>query len=99
VDEDASEQVLVVLYAVPAWDEKELDAWEGAARDVYRKIRVRVQALDGDALCWLYVLDDYEGGLPSARYLCNLADVPEKAGPSDDYVKDLRTRPCKSLGD
>ncbi|GAA0596135.1 gamma-glutamylcyclotransferase [Actinomadura livida] len=99
VVEDGSEQVFVVMYDVPAWDEKELDAWEGAALGVYRKIRVRVQTLDGDALCWLYVLDDYEGGLPSARYLGILADAAEKAGAPDDYVKDLRTRPCKSLGD
>ncbi|WP_455578013.1 gamma-glutamylcyclotransferase [Actinomadura luteofluorescens] len=53
----------------------------GAALDVYRKIRVRVQTLDGDALCWMYVLDDYEGGLPSARYLGILADAAEKAAP------------------
>jgi hypothetical protein len=58
-----------------------------------------VETLDGDALCWLYVLDAYEGGLPSARYLGILADAAEKAGAPDDYVKDLRTRPCKSLGE
>ncbi|GAA4064913.1 gamma-glutamylcyclotransferase [Actinomadura miaoliensis] len=99
VVEEPGEQVFVVLYDVPAWDEKELDAWEGAALGVYRKIRVRVQTLDGDVLAWMYVLDDYEGGLPSARYLGILADAAEKAGAPDDYVKDLRTRPCKSLGD
>ncbi len=99
VVEEPGEQVFVVLYDVPSWDEKELDAWEGAALGVYRKIRVRVQTLDGDVLAWIYVLDDYEGGLPSARYLGILADAAEKAGAPDDYVKDLRTRPCKSLGD
>jgi len=99
VVEDPDEQVFVVLYDVPSWDEQELDAWEGAELGVYRKIRVRVQTLDGDVLCWTYVLDDYEGGLPSARYLGILADAAEAAGAPDDYVKELRNRPCKSLGD
>ncbi|MFC4910602.1 gamma-glutamylcyclotransferase [Actinomadura gamaensis] len=99
VVEDRFDQVFVVLYDVPSWDEQELDAWEGAALGVYRKTRVRVQTLDGDALAWIYVLDDYEGGLPSARYLGILADSAEKAGAPDDYVKSLRERPCKSLGD
>ncbi|RFU39794.1 gamma-glutamylcyclotransferase [Actinomadura logoneensis] len=99
VVEDRSEQVFVVLYDVPSWDEQELDAWEGAALGVYRKTRVRVHTLDGDVLAWVYVLDDYEGGLPSARYLGILADAAEKAGAPDDYVKALRERPCKSLGD
>ncbi|WP_018653561.1 gamma-glutamylcyclotransferase [Actinomadura flavalba] len=98
VVEDRREQVFVVLYDVPPFDESELDAWEGAALGVYRKIRVRVQTLDGDALCWLYVLDDYEGGLPSARYVGILADAAEAAGAPDDYVKELRQRPCTSLG-
>jgi gamma-glutamylcyclotransferase (GGCT)/AIG2-like uncharacterized protein YtfP len=99
VVEDRDDHVFVVLYDVPAWDEKELDAWEGAALGVYRKTRVRVETLSGDELCWLYVLDDYEGGLPSARYLGILADAAEAAGAPDDYVKELRSRPCKSLGE
>jgi AIG2-like family len=98
VVEDDFEQVFVVLYDVPDRDEKELDAWEGAALGVYRKVRVRVQTLDGDPLCWIYVLDDYEGGLPSARYLGILADAAEAAAAPDDYVKRLRARPCTSLG-
>jgi hypothetical protein len=93
------EHVFVVLYDVPEWDERELDRWEGAELGVYRKIRVRVDTLDGDVPAWMYVLDDYEGGLPSARYLGILADAAEKAGAPDDYVKELRSRPCKSLGD
>jgi gamma-glutamylcyclotransferase (GGCT)/AIG2-like uncharacterized protein YtfP len=97
--EDADEHVFVALYDVPDLDEQALDGWEGAALGVYRKIRVRIATLDGDVLAWLYVLDAYEGGLPSARYLGILGDAAEKAGAPDDYVKDLRTRPCKSLGD
>ncbi|MFC0041410.1 gamma-glutamylcyclotransferase [Actinomadura rayongensis] len=94
VVEDRDAHVFVVLYDVPPFDEQELDSWEGAAIGVYRKTRVRVHTLDGDVLCWLYVLDDYEGGLPSARYVGMLADAAEKAGAPDDYVKDLRERPC-----
>lgn len=97
--EDPDEHVFVVIYDVPDWDEQRLDGWEGAEMGVHRKIRVRVDTLDGAELCWIYVLDAYEGGLPSARYLGIIADAAEKAGAPDDYVKDLRTRPCTSLGD
>ena len=99
VVEDSDAQVFVALYDVPEWDEQELDGWEGTELGVYRKIRVRVQTLEGAVVAWLYVLDDYEGGLPSARYLGILCDAAERAGAPDDYVKDLRSRPCKSLGD
>jgi len=97
--EDPGSQVFVVLYDVPEWDEPLLDQWEGAALGLYRKIRLPVATLDGDVVAWFYVLDDYEGGLPSAHYLGILADAAEKAGAPDDYVRDLRNRPCKSLGD
>ena len=49
-------------------------------------------------LAWLYVLDAYEGGLPSARYLGMLAEAAEAAGAPDDYVAELRVRPCRSVG-
>ncbi|MCW2945936.1 MAG: hypothetical protein JWR24_2653, partial [Actinoallomurus sp.] len=58
VVEDSGEHVFVVLYDVTASDEQALDEWEGAGLGVYRKIRVRIAALDGDVLAWLYVLDD-----------------------------------------
>jgi hypothetical protein len=57
-----------------------------------------VQTLDGDALAWLYVLNAYEGGLPTARNLGILADAAEKAGAPPEYVADLRSRPCTSNG-
>jgi len=98
VVEDAAERVFVVLYDVPDIDERMLDRWDGATIGYYRKIRVRVQTLEGEALAWLYVLDDYEGGLPSARYLGILADAAEKAGAPADYVASLRARPCTSVG-
>jgi hypothetical protein len=49
-------------------------------------------------VAWLYVLNDYEGGLPSARHLGIMADAAELAGAPADYVAALRERPCDSLG-
>lgn len=98
VVEDPDDHVFVMVYDVPAQDEAELDRWESADSGLYRKIRVRVQTLRGEQLCWLYVLDGYEGGLPSARYLGLMADAAEKAGAPDDYVAHLRARPCRTVG-
>lgn len=98
VVEDPGAQVFVMVYDVPEQDERHLDHWESADSGVYRKIRVRVQTLTGDELCWLYVLDGYEGGLPSARYLGVMADAAERAGAPDDYIAALRARPCQALG-
>jgi gamma-glutamylcyclotransferase (GGCT)/AIG2-like uncharacterized protein YtfP len=97
VVEESGSSVFVVLYDITGPDERELDAWEGGV-GLYRKIRVRVDTLDGDSLAWLYVLDAYEGGLPSARYLGIMADAAESAGAPADYVADLRSRPCRSVG-
>jgi gamma-glutamylcyclotransferase (GGCT)/AIG2-like uncharacterized protein YtfP len=90
--------VFVVLYEVSEADEAALDQWDGATLGYYRKTRVRVSTLDGEAVAWLYVLNDYEGGLPSARYLGMMADAAEAAGAPDDYVGWLRRRPCRSAG-
>jgi hypothetical protein len=79
---------------VSPFDEPKLDAWEGADRGLYRKIRDRVHTLDGEQMVWLYVLEAYEGGLPSARYLGLVANAVEAAGAPSDYVTELRTRPC-----
>jgi hypothetical protein len=84
-----------VLYDVSPLDEKQLDRWEGAELGLYRKIRLRVHTLEGSVLAWLYVLDAYEGGEPSARYLGVLADAAEQAGAPDDYVAALRSRPSR----
>lgn len=98
VVEDVGAQVFVMVYDVPRHDEAALDRWESASTGLYRKIRVRVQMLQGEELCWTYVLDGYEGGLPSARYLGVLADAAEKGGAPRDYVAELRLRPCRSVG-
>jgi gamma-glutamylcyclotransferase (GGCT)/AIG2-like uncharacterized protein YtfP len=96
--EDAGDRVFVALYDLTDGDARTLDEWEGADTGLYRKIKVRVQTLEGAQLAWIYVLDGYEGGLPSARYLGVLADAAEAAGAPDDYVAELRSRPCSSSG-
>jgi gamma-glutamylcyclotransferase (GGCT)/AIG2-like uncharacterized protein YtfP len=96
--DDPGEQVFVALYDLSDQDEEALDDWEGSDLGLYEKIRVRVATLDGDVTAWLYVLDGYEGGLPSARYLGIIADAAESAGAPDDYVAALRDRPCTSVG-
>jgi len=96
--EDGDSQVFVVLYDVTREDEARLDRWEGSELGLHSKIRLRVQTLEGSVLAWLYVLDAYEGGLPSARYLGVMADAAEAAGAPADYVAALRTRPCHGIG-
>lgn len=98
VVEDPDSKVFVVLYDVPEDDERSLDRWEGAELGFHRKIRVRVDTDEGPALAWLYVVDGYEGGLPSARYLGVMADAAEIAGAPADYVRDLRTRNSRNVG-
>lgn len=98
VVESPGAQVFVALYDLTDGDEGSLDRWEGAEIGLYRKTRVRVQTLEGSVLAWLYVLDGYEGGLPAARYLGMVADAAEAAGAPDDYVAELRRRPCRSNG-
>ena len=46
-------------------------------------------------LVWFYVMDAYEGGLPSAQYLAMIADAAEEAGAPAQYVRELRMRSCR----
>lgn len=92
-------QVFVALYDVTAEDVADLDAWEGLDLRMYRKLRVRVATLEGDRMAWLYVLDAYEGGLPSVEHVTMLAEAAAAAGAPDDYVRDLQFRPYRSEGD
>ena len=87
-------EVFVALYDIAPMDEEALDRWEGVGMGIYRRTRIRVHTLDGDLPAWAYVLNGYEGGLPSARYLGELADAAESAGAPHDYVMELRKRPC-----
>jgi gamma-glutamylcyclotransferase (GGCT)/AIG2-like uncharacterized protein YtfP len=99
VVEAEGEHVFVALYDVPELDEQAMDAWEGTELGIYTKIRVRIDTLFGEQLAWTYVLNAYEGGLPSARTLGIIADAAEKSGAPEEYCKELRSRPCASLGD
>lgn len=93
--EEPGAAVYVVLYDITGEDESRLDDWDGVPMGLYSKIHVRVQTLEGERLVWTYVLNDYEGGLPAPAYLAAMADAAEKAGAPDDYVKELRLRPCR----
>jgi hypothetical protein len=88
--------VFVALYDLTATDERALDAWEGADSGLYRRVHVRVHTLTGDVVAYAYVLDAFEGGLPSARHLGAIADGAEAAGAPTDYVTALRSRECRS---
>lgn len=98
VVEESDAQVFVALYDVTTADEERLDAWESADLGLYRKMKFRVQTLDGAVGAWSYVLDAFEGGLPSARTLGIIADAAEAAGAPKDYAEDLRYRPCRNVG-
>jgi hypothetical protein len=97
--EHPASRVYVMLYDVPDVDERLLDEWEGVGSDLYEKIRLRVSAMDGEPLAWTYVLRAYEGGLPSCHQLGLISEAAAKAGAPDDYVAELRTRPCKGIGE
>jgi len=96
--EQPGEQVFVAVYDVTDPDEHVLDAWEGYDQTLYDKVRVRVQLLEGPVVAWLYVLNAFEGGLPSARTIGILADAAEAAAAPADYVAAIRARPCRSTG-
>lgn len=96
--QDPFEQVFVAVYDVTDEDIAGLDEWESVAMGLYLKTKVRINMLDGERLAWTYVLDAYEGGLPSASYLGVLAEAAEAADAPADYVRFLRTRPCRSGG-
>ncbi len=96
--EDPFEQVFVAVYDVTAVDIAAMDQWESADTGLFRKVRVRVSLMNGEVVAWAYVLDAFEGGLPSASYLGLIADAAEAADAPSDYVADLRGRDCRSTG-
>jgi gamma-glutamylcyclotransferase (GGCT)/AIG2-like uncharacterized protein YtfP len=96
VVESPGERVFVALYDVHAWDAAQLDEVEGALSGTYRHLTVRVATLDGSVAAWIYVLEGYEGGLPTAWYLSEIACAAEAAGAPADYVAELRSRPTRT---
>jgi len=96
VVQDPFEQVFVAIYDITEEDLTALDSWESADTGLYRKTKVRVSTMNKEVVAWVYVLDAFEGGLPSASYLGMLADAADAAGAPADYVAALRQRPCRS---
>ncbi|TIC84270.1 gamma-glutamylcyclotransferase family protein [Nocardioides sp. GY 10127] len=96
--QDPFEQVFVAVYDVTREDESVLDQVEMAESGLYRKTKVRISTMSGEQVVWTYVLDAYEGGLPSALHLGVLADAAEAAGAPADYVHAVRNRDCRSTG-
>jgi hypothetical protein len=101
--EDVTSSVFVVLYDVTPADEANMDRWEGSEMGLHKKIRCRIERESSDTttdpvLAWLYVVDAWEGGLPSARYLGVMSDAAEVAGAPADYVHDIRNRPARNIG-
>ena len=94
--QDPFEQVFVAVYDVTREDESALDGWESADSGLYRKTKVRVSTMTEALVAWTYVLDAFEGGLPSASYLGVLANAAEAASAPDDYVSAIR-RPALPL--
>jgi hypothetical protein len=96
--EEPGSAVFVGLYDITPADRIALDKWESADTGLYLTAKLRVSTLEEDVLAWTYVLNGYEGGLPSARYLGLIAEAAEAAGAPADYVAELRDRPCRSVG-
>jgi len=94
--ESPGDRVFVALYDVHPRDAEQLDEVEGVTSGTYRKLHLRVATLDGDVTAWVYVFNGYEGGLPTAWYLAEIAAAAEKAGAPADYVNALRTRPTRT---
>jgi gamma-glutamylcyclotransferase (GGCT)/AIG2-like uncharacterized protein YtfP len=94
--ESPGDRVFVALYDVHPWDASELDRIEGALAGTYQRLTVRPVTLDGTVTAWVYVLNGYEGGLPTAWYLSEIASAAEAAGAPADYLADLRARPTRT---
>ena len=86
--EDVASSVFVVLYDVTPADEQNMDRIDRESSDT----------TTDPVLAWLYVVDAWEGGLPSARYLGVMSDAAEVAGAPPEYVHDIRTRPARNIG-
>ena len=90
--EDPTASVFVSLYDLTKQDESALDEWEGVTTDLYRKIRVRVETMTGTQSCYVYVLNSFEGGIPSPRYLEIMVAAAIEAGAPEDYIAEIRNR-------
>jgi hypothetical protein len=89
--EDMLSSVFVSIYDLTKDDENNLDEWEGVNTNLYSKIRVRVDMLSGTQLCYVYVLNSFEGGKPSQRYLEIMINAAAEAGAPIDYIAELKS--------
>jgi hypothetical protein len=89
--EDMLSSVFVSIYDLTKDDENNLDEWEGVNTNLYSKIRVRVDMLSGTQLCYVYVLNSFEGGKPSQRYLEIMINAAVEAGAPLDYIAELKS--------
>jgi hypothetical protein len=89
--EDMLSSVFVSIYDLTKDDENNLDEWEGVNTNLYSKIRVRVDMLSGTQLCYVYVLNSFEGGKPSQRYLEIMINAAAEAGAPLDYIAELKS--------
>ena len=89
--EDMLSSVFVSIYDLTKDDENNLDDWEGVNTNLYSKIRVRVDMLSGTQLCYVYVLNSFEGGKPSQRYLEIMINAAVEAGAPLDYIAELKS--------
>ena len=89
--EDMLSSVFVSIYDLTKDDENNLDEWEGVNTNLYSKIRVRVDMLSGTQLCYVYVLNSFEGGKPSQRYLEIMINAAVDAGAPLDYIAELKS--------
>lgn len=99
VVEDPHSRVFVALYDVTPEDENNLDEWEGASLGFYRKVRAGVTVEDNKEheVAWLYVVDSFEGGLPSLPYIQTMAFAAQKAGAPAEYVESILSTPTQPL--
>jgi gamma-glutamylcyclotransferase (GGCT)/AIG2-like uncharacterized protein YtfP len=88
--EDLAGSVFVSIYDLTSQDEQSLDEWEGVNTRLYSKIRVRIDTLNGTQLCYVYVLNSFEGGIPSMRYLEIMINAALEAGAPSDYIESLK---------
>src|SRR5437763_1725755 len=96
--ESPGDRVFVAVYDVHPRDAEQLDEVEGVTAGTYRKLHLRVATLDGDVTAWVYVFNGYEGGLPTAWYLTEIAAAAEKAGAPADLGREQGLRWGETAG-
>ena len=94
--QDPFEQVFVAIYDVTDEDVAALDGWESADTGLFRKTKVRVSTLNEEVVAWVYVLDAFEGGLPSAPLPRHPRRRRRGGRRPGRLRRALRSRPCRS---